>query len=187
MEKKREKWWWINCINVRETRRQKRGFGHSWQANRLFFRVLMLHSRQFTLQKLSQWSSFFLLLLSSILTLYLLQMHLKFFVLFIRGLYCDCELELERANGFNRNDKCKNHKKRFATGLRARILSCKWLSIDWKDDVRIVGSSPCSKLAPVLASFSADLASELRKLVAIKVGCKWPLKVYVAREKNHFL
>ena len=33
---KREKWWWINCINVRETRRQKRGFGHSWQANRLF-------------------------------------------------------------------------------------------------------------------------------------------------------
>ena len=41
-----------------------------------------------------------------------------------------------------------------------------------KDDVRIVGSSPCSKLAPVLASFSADLASELRKLVAIKVGCK---------------
>ena len=126
---------------------------------------------------------FFLLLLSSILTLYLLQMHLKFFVLFIRGLYC----ESERANGFNRNDKCKNHKKRFATGLRARILSCKWLSIDWKDDVRIVGSSPCSKLAPVLASFSADLASELRKLVAIKVGCKWPLKVYVAREKNHFL
>ena len=72
-------------------------------------------------------------------------------------------------------------------------LSCKWLSIDWKDVRIVVHAQLLSFSLVLLASFSADLGQlssssrVLRKLVAIKVGCKWPLKVYVAREKNHFL
>ena len=91
-------------------------------------------------------------------------------------------------NGFNRNDKQRASAELTSLNLFLWFLhlSWKWVSIERKRR-RPNSGSPCSNscLVLLLASFSADL--ELRKLVAIKVGCKWPLKVYVAREKNHFL